>query len=174
MTEPGPSRRHVLVAAGLLTLSGCTTARDPEPPPVDPDVAIRAEVAADVRRLSGMYDEALAAHPALQAELAPLASETAAHLHAVAPSPATSSASPTTSETATDPPTTDAGTPSPFPSSAVPATPGATRQWLAAAEGSAADLRVRQIGGASPALARLVAAIGASEAAHAALLGGGR
>jgi hypothetical protein len=55
----------------------------------------------------------------------------------------------------------------------VPATPSRARASLIRAERHEADLRVTQLATASAALARLLAAIGASEAAHATLLRAG-
>lgn len=154
------SRRALLVAGGLLTAAGCSGGDAPQPPePPDPDVAIRAEATEGVRALKDLYDVVAAAHPSLAADLAPFAAETAAHLSALQPAGTPSpSASPASSN------------PSPSATVTAPATATEARQALSRAERGGAEARVRQLGKASPALARLVAAIGASEATHAMLL----
>lgn len=163
MDQAGPSRRTVLVGAGLLAVAACSTGAEPEPPKPDPDLAIRALAAGGVRGLGALYDAVSRAHPDLRAELAPLAAETAAHLVALEPPETgpTASTGPSTS------PPPNATTP---PTLAVPATAAAARTALVRTERHEADLRVTQLASASPPLARLLAAIGASEATHAALL----
>jgi len=161
MDDAGLSRRAVLGGTCALALAACSETPRPEPPVVDPDVRIRAEVADGVRRLVALYDASIAAHPGLRTELAPLAAETAAHLSALAPPATTGTREPSTTS----------------PSASVPAAPpsaGAAREALARAERNAADSRVTQLASASAALARLIAAIGASEATHATLLRAGR
>jgi hypothetical protein len=163
MHQAGPSRRAVLVGS-LLAVAACSSGTEPEPPKPDPDLPIRALAADGVRGLVALYDAVSRAHPGLRAELAPLAAETAAHLSALAP-PATS---PTPS---TGGSTSSSATPStPVP---VPATAAAARTALVRAERHEAGLRVTQLASASSALARLLAAIGASEATHATLLRAG-
>lgn len=162
--QTGPSRRAVLAGGGLLALVGCSAGARPEPDEeVDPDVRIRAEATEDVRRLVALYATVTAAHPVLRDELAPLAAETAAHLTALDPPP--------TAATGSTPPT---GSPSATVTSTAPATAAAGRASIAQAERRAAEARVDQLTLASPALARLLAAIGASEATHASLLGSRR
>ena len=160
MGDAGLSRRDLLVAGGLLTAAGCTRGNAPQPPePPDPDVAIRAEVIDGVSGLKELYDVVAAAHPSLGDQLAPFAAETAAHLLALQPAGTPSPAgSPTRNS------------PSPSATVTAPATAAEARQALSQAERDGAEARVRQLGKASPALARLVAAIGASEATHATLL----
>jgi hypothetical protein len=162
MDQAGPSRRAVLVGAGLLAVAACSRAADPQPPPPDPDLAIRTRAASGVRGLVALYAAASLAHPGLRSELAPLAAETTAHLAALEQPAgrATSSASPSPSTTASQP-------------VAVPATASAARTALVRAERHEAELRVTQLASASAALARLLAAIGASEATHATLLRAG-
>jgi hypothetical protein len=161
MDQAGPSRRAVLVGS-LLALAACSSGTEPEPPKPDPDLPIRALAADGVRGLVALYDAVSRAHPGLRAELAPLAAETAAHLSALAPT----ATSPTTGAS-----TSSSATPStPVP---VPATAAAARTALVRAERHEADLRVTQLASASSALARLLAAIGASEATHATLLRAG-
>ena len=114
-----------------------------------------------MRGLVALYAAVSRAHPNLRAELAPLAAETTAHLSALEP-PATG---PTESPGASASPSATASTPV-----AVPASAAAARTALVRAERHEARLRVTQLVSASPALARLLAAIGASEATHATLL----
>jgi hypothetical protein len=159
MHEVGPSRRAVLVGAGLLAVAACSPGTDPEPPKPDPDLPIRALAADGVRGLVALYDAVGLAHPGLRAELAPLAAETAAHLSALEPPTGSPTASPSASPTASATPTVT-----------VPPTAAAARTALARAERHEADLRVTALASASAALARLLAAIGASEATHATLL----
>ena len=165
MHQAVPSRRAVLIGGGLLALVGCSSGGTPEPDEeVDPDARIRTEAADDVRRLAELYATAAAAHPTLRDDLAPLAAETAAHLSALDRPPPT----PTTSTASTPP----SGPPS--TTSTAPATAAEGRQSIAQAERRAAEARVNDLTLASPALARLLTAIGASEATHATILGAAR
>lgn len=174
MTDAGPSRRAVLVGGGLLALGACTTGGRPVPRPTPrPDDLLRAEVTSAVRALADLYAATLVVHPTLAARLGPLAAEHRSHLDALLdgaprPTPSTSSG---TAATGASPST---ATPSTGPS-AVPRTPAAAVSRLAAAERRAAGERVGQaVRATAPELARLVAAVGACEAAHAALLGATR
>ena len=159
MDLAGPSRRAVLIGSGLLVVAACTPDTEPQPPRPDPDVAIRARAAGGVRGLVALYAAVSLAHPGLRSELAPLAAETTAHLTALEPPTGrpTASASASPSATASQP-------------VAVPASAAGARAFLIRAERHEADLRVTQLASASAALARLLAAIGASEATHATLL----
>jgi hypothetical protein len=160
MDQAGPSRRAVLAGAGALALAACSGGNRRESPEPDPDPPITALAVAGVRRLAALYDVVGRAHPSLAPELAPLAAETASHLAALQPPPAGSgSASP------------PGPSPSPTPALTAPPTVAGARAALAAAERHEADLRVTQLARASSGLARLLAAIGASEATHATLLG---
>ena len=161
MDQAGPSRRAVLVGAGLLAVAACSSGAEPQPPEPDPDLPIRALAVDGVRGLVAMYDAVSRAHPGLRTELAPLAAETAAHLSALEPR----ASSPTASTGTSTSPSATASPPVTVPSSAA-----AARTALVRAERHEAELRVTQLAAASPALARLLAAIGASEAAHATLL----
>jgi hypothetical protein len=160
MDQAGPSRRAVLVGTGLLAVAACSRDADPQPPRPDPDVAIRARAAGGVRGLVALYAAVSLAHPGLRSELAPLAAETTAHLAALEPPTARPTASASPSATASHP-------------VAVPATAARARAALMRAERHEADLRVTQLASASAALARLLAAIGASEATHSTLLRAG-
>jgi hypothetical protein len=158
MDQAGPSRRAVLAGAGVLALAACSGGNRREPPEPDPDLPIRALAVGGVQQLVDLYDVVGRAHPSLAPQLAPLAAETASHLAALQPPPAAStSASPSGA--------------SPSPTLTAPPTVDGARAALAAAERHEADLRVSQLAQASSGLARLLAAIGASEATHATLLG---
>jgi hypothetical protein len=162
MKDAGLSRRWVLTAGGLLAASACTRGGRPTPAPrLDPDVAIRRAAAADVSALLALYAVNSQAHPGLASRLAPLAAETTAHLAAVRPPAATSTATPAT-PTATGSASVSSPPPAPTVTEAL--------TTLAAAERQAAARRAAQLTAASPALARLLAAVGASEATHAMLL----
>lgn len=163
-----PSRRSVLAAAGagLLGLTGCLPDGGPPRPAVDPEVRTRARIAEEVRALSRRYAAVAAAFPGADPRLAEfLAKFKAEHdAHARALS---GSASRAPSEDAASSGKASPGAPQP----AVPVDPDAALLSLIAAEEAAARRRSRQAGRASPALARLLASIAGSEAAHAALLG---
>jgi hypothetical protein len=138
---------------------------------------------AETRLLIARYDTAVAERPDLRPELDPLAAEHDAHLTALLATLPGRESSPTTSPGAGDgtPSTNPTGAGSPTTSSSTTASPGTTgppvtaaqvRRSLAGDERAAAASRVTQAVAASPALARLIASIGASEAAHVAVLGG--
>jgi len=174
----GVTRRTVLswsalgwsALAGVVGLSGCTyDPRPPEPPP-DPDTVLRDRIVADKRALLASYDATARRHPGLGKRLAPLRADHAAHMAALgAPEP-------TSTGPATPGPATPTGS-APGAGATAPAVPAAPRaavRALVAAEAAAAALRVRDcVAANSPDLARLLAAIGGCEAAHAALLRGG-
>ncbi len=182
MPYAGPSRRAVLAGASAVLLAGCTGRGSPEPPRPDPDDAVREQVSADVQRLVALYAATSTRHPSLRRRLDPLAAEHTAHLAALAggrpratPAPVTSSPSSAGTSSAGTSSASSAATASSRPSAsppAVPPSPGQARSLLVRAERDGAAQRVIQSAAASPTLARLVAAIGASEAAHAALLRG--
>jgi len=143
--------------------------------------ALAARVADDERQLIAAYDAAIAAQPELTPMLEPLRANHAAHLVALVPGSATSSASPRpTSAT----PTPSAGSAAGNSSGATGNSSGAagspaqspraqTLAGLAARERAAAAARVDGLMSADDgSLARLLASIGGCEAAHAALLAG--
>ncbi|MFF9014433.1 hypothetical protein ACF09C_15870 [Streptomyces sp. NPDC014870] len=88
----GTLGRRALLAAGAVTLVGCTAEGGPGRPrkPSADELAARAEAAlrrrsaATSRTLLERYDAVLAAHPALTARLTPLRSAVAAHAAALA------------------------------------------------------------------------------------------
>ena len=161
----GPTRRTVLAAAlVLVTAAACSDSSPPPPtgrpgevPRNDPDRPTVDAVVAEKLALLREYDAALVVRPEMTKELGPLRAAHQAHLDALGQPPI------------------DA-TPSPSPT-VFPATRAAILRRLAAAEKDAAGKRVTQCRALrSGAVARLVAAIGGAEAAHAARLrdlGGG-
>ena len=167
MTRTTVSRRRAIgiAALGLPSLFvACTRAVEPQPRPrPDPDVAIRRAVADDVRALLAAYDATLRQHPGAARRLRALRQEHVTHLRALG-EPSAPRGSPTA---------TSSGPPAPgstVTATPVPGAPTAAIAALAAAERAAARRRVSELATASPRLARVIASIGASEAAHAALL----
>lgn len=151
-----PTRRQLLGAGSLVLLAGCTDDAPPAPEPVDPDDALRDAAVARERALLEAYDAVLLALPALAPRLVLLRGEHVAHLTALTgPLP---SASP--SVTTVPPPAV------PPPPTAAAALAGLVTAEREAAGGHAAD-----VAAASRELAGLLAALSASEASHAAVLG---
>ncbi|MFE4973768.1 ferritin-like domain-containing protein [Kitasatospora sp. NPDC056651] len=160
-----PSRRTVLSLGLLTTLTACTSGSDEHhttaEPPRDPDTPARLRAVAATDRLLGAYDELLAAPGARTALLQPLREDTAQHRAALVQGLLTASAS---------------GSDTPAPT-ATPAGPAATLATLAdlaalaALERRSADSHLHDLEEVGPDLARLLAAIAASEALHAAALG---
>ncbi|NHC13572.1 hypothetical protein [Motilibacter deserti] len=183
MTPAPLRRRTVLVGGGTLValggagaLGGCTGEDGPAPPaPPDPDAEplLRARAAED--RLLALYDAAIAQQPALADRLEPFRAEHAGHLEALSAgsSPTPSLTAPTATSPAA-PAAASSAAPTPAPGAptapALPATPAAVLRLLAQEESAAADARVDGLVTASAPVRRLLASIGASEAAHAALL----
>ena len=162
-----PTRRAVLrgfgaAVASLWTLPGCTSAPDEDDPPSsprtpDPDLAVVARALAAGAQLAQRYAATVAAHPGLAGLLEPLAAEHAAHGDALDVSePGTPPASPLAE--------------SPAPSPLVPTVAAEALAALAAAERASATARVADLLQSAPTVARLLASIAASQAAHAALL----
>ena len=138
-------------------MSACLPADEGPPTPPDPDLRLRRRVAAQVAELGAAYAAATSAHPTLAAALQPLAAEHRAHVAALAGPPQTRSPNGSPSASASSSPQ-------------VPETPDATLDWLTGLERQAARRRRTQSLRAGPALARLLASVGACEATHAALL----
>jgi len=161
-----PSRREVLVGGGLLSLAGCLPGvDDASPPPVDPELRVRARIADEARTLARHYETVLERFPTARpdGQLAAFAADHSAHVRALLGPGATGSldsaaSSPSAATTG------DAAAP------VVPADPEEAVLSLVAAEQAASRRRARQAGQASPVLARLLAAVAACEATHAALL----
>jgi hypothetical protein len=145
------------------------------------DQLVAQRVASAEEALLAAYDAAADAHPELAARLAPFRADHAAHLHGLVPEPAPSTtASSSTAAAQASPAPSSPAPSSPAPSSAVPPSASAPLvspptstdilRQLADLERSAASARVTDVATTSGSLARLVASIGGSEAAHAALL----
>ena len=157
-----PGRREVLVGASLLVLAGCLPGGDDEAEhEVDPELLERARIAAEVRALGRHYAAVIERFPAAGPRLTPLAAEHEAHAKALlgpVPKPSAS------------------GSPSASPSASPPVVPETVEEAVAGlvrAERAASRRRAIQAGQASPELARLLASVAGSEAAHAALLSAG-
>ena len=110
----------------------------------------------DKRELLAAYAATTAAHPGLTERLAPVMATHEAHLSALE-----AGGSPASGGTPADR----------ADRRGVPARAGEALAGLAARERAAARARLSQVLPASPALARLVASIGAAEAVNAVLLG---
>ena len=153
------SRRSLLRGSALgvaaLTVAGCA-AEEPKPvvaKPPDPETVLLNQLIASKERTIALYVSTASA------KLVPFAERHRVHLAALrgrlpsSPPPSSTPSSPVLA------------TPSP------PATPTPDRKptlrSLRELERSAAALRPRQLAGVSPALAQLIASIGACEAAHA-------
>ena len=176
LPSPAPRRRALLGAGllGLLTACGATpdshqhgSSKARPAAEIDPDTAVRQRELRATLALAAMYDAALAATPAPTASLGPLRAQLAAQLTALGQPPSTGSGSPSAAPTAT---TTTAGAANPAATPAAAPAPG--RPALAAAELATVQGRAADLLAASPALARLIASIGASGAQRAVLLGG--
>lgn len=153
-----------LVGFAAVPLAGCTQGPTPAPTgsgssgptddssPSAADNALRERVAAEESALLSRYEATMAAHPALAAQLRPLAEQHRDHHRAMLGS--------------------DGATPTDAPP-AIPADPAAAVADLAAAERSAAEARTSACLEAQVTdTARLLALIAASEASHAEALGG--
>ncbi len=180
MSEIVPGRRALLASAAalpvLLATAGCRSSDvfagpDPlaGPPPPGHDVlALQAVIAAE-ERLVGLYRAAVVADPQATVRIRMLGSLLAQHEQHLArlrarlvEPPGQASPTPAATRAVPGPP---AGSEGPGPA-------GLDVAHLRAAErASAADL-VRRLATAEPALAQLFASIAASDATHAAALGG--
>jgi hypothetical protein len=151
------TRRALLGAASVgLVVSGCSaptakprTPQKPEPP--DHETILLAAVIADKEQMISLYRQTAMSNAGLAAALAPFEQRHAAHLVALrklVPAGATAASQ----------------TPSAIVSKASPA-------GLRDAERRAAAARPGQLAGVSPALAQLLASIGACEAVHVLALG---
>lgn len=118
--------------------------------PADPDAGLLVGLRSAELGLIAQYDAVIAQYPVLSARLTAMRADHAAHLAAVGGSVSQAS---------------------PNPSSASQLDIGQAVAGLAGAERSAASARIGDCRGAhDPGLARMIAAIGGSEASHAALL----
>jgi hypothetical protein len=157
---PGLARRRLLAAAlaGLPALAaGCGKGFGAlgTPPRPGPGVRVLTRAIRAEQLMIARYEAALSRSPALAATLGPLLAEHRAHLTALSARLVPGAAP------------TPAAAPAPSP-----AAPPAPLPWLAAAEDAAAAGYLRQLAPVPPSLAQLLASIAASEATHAAVLGG--
>lgn len=174
MPSAAPTRRSVLRGlAGLgigVLATGCTKAPAADLPSPrreadrdrDVDLVVVSRALAASQDLARRYAATVAAFPELTAALAPLEIEHAAHIAALDTTPPPA-APPAPSRAAS----ASSGTASPASS---PVTPGEASAVLAAAERASAGARVADLLTCSPAVARLLASIAASQVTHAAVL----
>jgi hypothetical protein len=188
---PSPNRRTRLVLGiltGALLLSGCTSGggslgdHDDHTNRPDPDLPLRARAVAATDTLLADYDAVLAGPGATQADRlrtyrADLVAQRAA-LASGLPSPGSASPGGSTppspgASPGSTPPSASSTPPSPGTSPGTRPTGGAVTSVtaLAAAERQTAGARLADLDAASPALAKLLAAVSASDALHAAALG---
>ncbi|WP_433497411.1 hypothetical protein ACQP1K_20990 [Sphaerimonospora sp. CA-214678] len=165
--------RRVLLsatAAGLaVTAAGCSSdsSEPPAPKPPDPQAVLLGSLIGDKERLVALYQRAALGSAGTAAALEPFRQRHVAHLAALRELlPAGAETGPS-SPGASSP---SAGSPSPAEGSA-PAEKPVPVGRLRDAERRAAAARPRQMAGASPVLAQLLASIGACEAVHAVALG---
>ncbi|MFJ6747617.1 MULTISPECIES: hypothetical protein [unclassified Streptomyces] len=164
------TRRRTLLAGaalgGAALLVGCSEDSGPGRTERDSGTErLRAGAADDSTALLARYDATLSAHPALAARLRPLRSEVARHVRAFADD--------------ADAPAPGGGAGSGGPAhraaggAEVPKDEKAARASLAEAERKLADARTKALVDAPPEVARLLASVAASGAAHAYLLAEG-
>ncbi|MFT2019039.1 hypothetical protein ACMA1D_24835 [Streptomyces sp. 796.1] len=187
----GPRRRSLLAVAGGAVgisgigalLTGCsddsrdTAAADGR---TSADARLRSEAARASTALLAQYDATIGAHPALANRLRPLRSEVARHAAAFgSPAPSASPTAPPVPasaarseppKAAADSPTADGAASGAPRTEGVPRNPRAALTTLASAERRTADTQLAALTTASPELARLLASVAASNAAHAYLL----
>ncbi|MEU0047817.1 hypothetical protein [Streptomyces werraensis] len=183
----GPRRRSLLAAApAALLVAGCSAGSDDPggPTAARPSAAerTRARAARDSRALAERYDAVAAAHPKLADRLRPLRADVVRHAEAfeagadgsASPTPSVSAPSASSASSAPSAGATAAAAPSSVPSaSASPAVPANQKDalaQLAAAEREIADRRAEELLTAPAELARLLASVSASGAAHVYLL----
>ncbi|MEU8248628.1 hypothetical protein [Nonomuraea sp. NPDC048916] len=157
--RPSLSRRAVLAGgAAAAALAGCSTttgAPPASPVPEPPERVLARQLIAEKEATIALYSTLIAAGGA---KLAPFRDRHRAHVAELRrrfPDVPAPSAAPSATGSAT-------------PSAT--ATPKVSLSRLRALERRAAALRTRQLTGVSPAMAQLVASIGACEAAHAVAL----
>ncbi|MER0244461.1 hypothetical protein AAHZ94_21140 [Streptomyces sp. HSW2009] len=187
----GPRRRSLLAIAGGAVgisgigtlLTGCsddsrdTAASDGR---TSADARLRSEAARASAALLVRYDATISAHPALANRLRPLRGEVARHAAAFgSPAPSASATAPAAPSAAAARPESPKAAASPRAGGAtsgaprtddVPRNPRAALTTLASAERRTADTQLAALTTASPELARLLASVAASSAAHAYLL----
>jgi hypothetical protein len=158
------SRRTLLsgvAVAGALAATGCGRREAPRP---HPDVGVLTAVIASEEGLVTLYEAVRRAHGGLAARVDPPLAHHREHLNALRRHyrPGTSPGRATTSGTTTSR--------KPGPPPDVPGDEDAAIAALRAAERAAARARSTEAGQVSPALAQLLASIGACEAGHDATL----
>ena len=162
-TGPALERRGLLAAAlaAPLLAAGCSRGFGAlgTPPKPAPDVAVLTGAMDAEKLMIARYEAVLARSPALSGALDPLLAEHRAHLAALAARLVPGAARPSPSASAS-------------PAVTVPPETARAVAYLAAAEDSAAAAYLRHLTVRSPSLAQLLASIAASEATHAAALGG--
>lgn len=174
---PGdPRRRRVLaggaaalLAGGGAALTGCSDDPGPRDDRSSAEERLRARAGRGSAALLERYDATIGAHAALAERLRPLRAEVARHAAALGARP--SSASPSASG-AVSPSEASASAPAGKSGPAVPGDEKAALAALADAERRTADTHTAALAAAPPELARLLASVAASGAAHAYLLGG--
>lgn len=184
-------RTFLVLTVSAAGLAGCTPDPEPTPPPTvapttasppDPDGQLRARAAAAELGLIAAYRSAVESNPGLAGELEPLMAHHMAHLERVAPGASTdldasapAAAEPSTSAPAASEPSASAST-SGAPADTSTAAPQTrsrrtTLTGLTDAESQAVAERTSACDSAhSPALARDLCLIAASEAQHAQVL----
>jgi hypothetical protein len=172
-STPNVSRRTVLLGVAALTVSACTdpTAGAPSPVPSSPtpDELLRRELVAADADLVTLYAATRAAHPELADVLAEVEQRHRRHGAAVGSS-GTVALAPRAGDHSASPAPSPAAT-----TVAVDADPVAALRALRSAEESAASARLRDcLRCEDSALAELVAAIAAGEAANRVLVPTGR
>jgi hypothetical protein len=153
----GGSAAALLVPATMA--AGCTPAEHVPPPVPGPQVNLLTSVMANEQRLVALYMSVLAAHPRLAQDLRPLHDHHSEHLAVLKQQyiPGTNTESPS---------------PGPTTPAAAPGSVSASLTTLRTAERQAAAARAVDVTHATPDLAQLLAAIGACEAVHVAILAG--
>lgn len=162
-----------LAAGGLAACTGGGSDAAPSSPspgaPDDPDLALRQQVWADEAALLAAYDATLEAHPDLAGRLSPLRAQHLAHRDATGVTGPSGAASGGAAASGAGGASGSAG----GSDAAVPSSRRAAVAALAALERKAAAARTDSCGRAtSGELARVLALVSASEAAHAAALSG--
>ncbi len=148
MRQPHLSRRAVLAGGAMVALAGCSGDVPPAPPRDSPEQALARTLIAEKAETVALYDTMIAKSGD---RLVPFRDRHQAHL-AELRRRFPQVAAPTGSPTAATTPTTSAKV---------------TTARLRSLERKAAALRPSQLSGISPALAQLIASIGACEAMHA-------
>jgi hypothetical protein len=169
---PDVERRTFLVlTAAAVAATGCTSEPESTPPPTvapttaspaDPDQQLRARVAAAELALIAGYQSSLESNPGLAGDLEALMADHRAHLERVQPAATTAIADPGATAAATGGPVDSPATTPPTRSPRKTLTVLAEAESLALAERTAACDSAQ-----SPALARDLCLIAASEAQHA-------